>query len=169
MSRIANYCPACGASLEERLIANKLRPVCSSDECGGILYFDPKVAVVIFIVQDEKVLLIQRKIDPGQGKWACPAGFVDHDEAPMDAAKREVLEETGYHIEIVHLLDVFPKKDHGLADIVIAYQASIIGGELEAGDDAIDANWFGKDELPELVFYPSITLTERWKQGQLVD
>jgi hypothetical protein len=51
---------------------------------------------------------------------------------------------------------------------VIAYRATIIGGNLQAGDDAVNADWFANDELPELVFYPSITLTERWKRGQLI-
>ena len=163
--RVANYCPNCGVGLVRRQASGDLRPVCP--ECGHVVYFDPKVAVVSFITRNEHVLLVQRAYDPGMGKWALPAGFVDAGEDPVEAAMRETLEETGLHSEISRLLDVFPKRDNGLADIVIAYAARITGGELEADDDAADARWFTRDNLPELVFYPSITLVSRWRDGRL--
>jgi len=122
---------------------------------------------VVFIVQDDKLLLIQRGMNPGKGKWALPAGFVDYDESPEDAAIRETLEETHLTVTIDKLLAVYPKKDNGLADIIIAYSASILDGELQAGDDASDVGWFIRGNLPELVFYPSITLTTLWQNGEL--
>lgn len=166
MRRIANFCPQCGEALTQRDTHGRLRPVCP--DCNHIVYFDPKVAVIAVIIQDEQVLLVQRANEPGQGKWACPAGFVEHDEAPEDAAIRETLEETGLVVRVTQLLEVFPKKDNGLADIVIAYAAEVIGGTLQAADDAVDARWFTQDNLPELVFYPSITLIgEHWRHGRL--
>ncbi len=163
--QIANYCSICGAKLERREWHGVIRPVCPA--CGHVVYFDPKVAVVVWIERDEQVLLIQRAYEPGMGKWALPAGFVDAGEPPEEAATREVWEETGLKTHITRLIDVFPKRDNGLADIVIAYKATIIAGELQAGDDAADAQWFGKDNLPPLVFYPSITLVNRWLANEL--
>lgn len=166
VKRVANFCALCGAALEERNSHGQMRPVCPA--CGRVVYFDPKVAVIAVIIVDEQVLLVQRANEPGQGKWACPAGFVEYDEAPADAAAREVLEETGLIVRVTQLLEVFPKKDNGLADIVIAYAADVVDGTLQAGDDAADARWFTRDALPELVFYPSITLIgERWRRGEL--
>lgn len=165
MTRIANYCPQCGAPLEQKVHSGRARPVCL--QCDHVVYFDPKVAVVVFIVQDNQLLLIRRKGDPGKGKWALPAGFVDHDEAPETAAIRETLEETHLHVKIDQLLDVFPKRDNGLADIVIAYSATILDGTMQADDDADAVAWFTADCLPELVFYPSITLATRWQNGEL--
>ncbi len=166
MSRIARYCALCGRPLSERILGGRERPYCAA--CKQPVYFDPKVAVVVFIEQDDKVLLIQRAVDPGQGFWALPAGFVDHDEAPEAAAVRETLEETGLVVRIDKLLAVYPKRDDGLADIVIAYSATVISGEAKAGDDAADAGWFTREDLPPLVFYPSITLTNKWRAGALV-
>lgn len=142
-----------------------MRPYCHA--CERPVYFDPKVAVVVFIVRNARVLLIQRAVDPGKGGWALPAGFVDHDEAPEAAAIRETLEETGLQVRIDRLLAVYPKRDEGLADIVIAYSASVNSGTAIAGDDAAALGWFERECLPPLEFYPSIALTSAWKQGTL--
>lgn len=147
------------------MLGGRVRPYCAA--CDQPVYFDPKVAVVVFIERDGRVLLIRRAVDPGKGLWALPAGFVDHDEAPEAAAARETLEETGLNVRVEKLLAVYPKRDDGLADIIIAYSATIISGEVQAGDDAADAGWFAPDDLPPLVFYPSITLTTLWRKGVL--
>ena len=165
MSRLAKFCPQCGTRLIHKQYEGRERTYCPS--CEQPIYIDPKVAVVVFIVQDDQLLLIQRGVNPGKGKWALPAGFVDYDEAPEEAALRETLEETHLHVKIDKLLAVYPKKDKGLADIIIAYSASILRGDLQAGDDAAAVSWYTRDNLPELVFYPSITLTRLWREGKL--
>lgn len=166
MSRIANFCPGCGSKLVLQYRNGRERPICP--DCDYTFYFDPKVAVLALVIHEDKVLLIKRAIDPGAGKWACPAGFVEYDEDPADAVLRELEEETGLRGRITSLLEVFPRKDKGLADIVIAYTVEITGGVLVPADDASDAGWFTRDNLPELFFYPSINLVgERWRKGTL--
>jgi ADP-ribose pyrophosphatase YjhB (NUDIX family) len=157
----------CGAALGQQHRAGKLRPVCPA--CGHIVFFDPKVAVVIFIVQEDKILLVKRAVDPGKGRWAFPAGFVDAGEDPKEAARREILEETGLEIEIAHLIDVFPRTadDGGTADIIIAYAAHITGGALHPDDDAEAVAWFTSHDLPELVFATTGILVERWVNGKI--
>ena len=53
---------------------------------------------LVFARTDEgmKLLLIQRKNEPCKGKWAFPGGFMDIDETTIDAARRELKEETGF-------------------------------------------------------------------------
>lgn len=166
MKRIANFCPNCGTKLIAKDHHGRARPICPG--CDYVVYFDPKVAVLALVIDDERVLLVKRAMEPGQGKWACPAGFVEHDEAPEIAVLRELKEETGLIGTVEQLIEVFPKKDEGLADIVIAYQVKIIGGILQADDDADEVDWFTRDTLPELVFYPSITLIgEQWRNYRL--
>lgn len=166
MSRVANFCPRCGHALASQESYGRQRPVCP--DCEFVVFFDPKVAVLAFIQQDNKILLIKRAMNPGKGKWACPAGFVEYDEDPEDAVIREVEEETGLITAVKSLLQVFPKKDDGLANIVIAYKMEILGGELQAADDAEAVDWFRRDELPELVFYPSIHLVgQKWQNREL--
>jgi len=164
--RVANYCPMCGAKLDMRERSGALRPVCPS--CDHTVYFDPKVAVAVLILQDGKILLVRRKIEPMQGLWAMPAGFMDYDESPQEAARREALEETGLDVRIDRLLDVFHTPDDGgLANIVIVYQASINCGSMQANDDAEAVAWFGKDDVPEVAFLPTQTIVRRWLDGEV--
>lgn len=165
-SREAHFCPMCGTGLETRERYGMQRPICPA--CGHIVFFMPAVAVLALIMQDDKVLMVQRANDPKKGLWVLPAGFVEWDEDPAAAAAREVLEETCLTVKIDRLLDVFHTPDDGgMADIVIAYQASIVDGTPTAADDAADIGWFSKDELPELAFLPTERILARWVAGEL--
>ena len=165
-ARIANYCPICGAKLEQRQRTGGLRPVCPG--CDHTVYHDPKVAVAVCIMQDDQMLLIRRRIEPMQGYWAMPAGFMEYDEDPQAAACREALEETCLDVQIDRLLDVFHTPDDGgLANLVIVYAASIVGGVLQASDDADDVGWFRKENVPPVAFIPSQTIVRRWQNGDL--
>lgn len=90
---------------------------------------------------DLKILVIKRKNWPYKGCWALPGGFSSPDETLLEAAKRELKEETkidGLHIE--HL-DVYstPGRDPRKWIISSAYYALVNSERLEqraAGDDA---------------------------------
>ncbi len=164
--RINHFCPVCGAPTEMQMRFGVARPVCS--QCGHIVFFAPSVAVLALIVEGDRVLLVQRAHEPKQGLWVTPAGFMEWNEDPAAAASREVLEETGLIVKIERLLDVFHTPDDGgLADIVIAYAAAVVGGSLQAADDALDARWFNGDSLPELAFLPTQRILSRWVSGEL--
>jgi ADP-ribose pyrophosphatase YjhB (NUDIX family) len=97
--------------------------------------------------------LVRRSCNPYRGKWTLPAGFVNAQEDPAEAARRECLEETGLNVRITRILDIRSGKEHeGGADFVIVYRAEMIDGVLAAADDADAAEWFSRGALPELAF-----------------
>ena len=102
------YCPVCGQPASRKRVHGRDRPVCPS--CGYIHFQEPKVAAGILVLQDDRVLLVRRSMQPQRGMWTLPAGFVDADEDPAGAAIREVLEETGLVVEIEGLLDVMRRR-----------------------------------------------------------
>jgi len=108
------------------------------------------------------VLLNRRVNEPYRGKWSLPAGFVDAHEDPARAAERECLEETGLQVRVTGLLDVLAGREHSHgADIFIVYIADIVGGMLQAGDDADDAAFFPLDHLPPLAFATTQCVLDR--------
>ncbi|HXD86383.1 MAG TPA: NUDIX hydrolase [Urbifossiella sp.] len=103
-----------------------------------------------------RVLLIQRKREPFAGQWALPGGFVDENEVPADAARRELQEETGVAIADLEQLYTAgePGRDPRGWTVSIVFLARCNSGEVkpEAADDAQAVQWFALDALPELAF-----------------
>lgn len=147
----ARFCLRCGNALVQEERFGRVRPVCP--QCGWIYFRDPKVAVAALIEKEGRVLLVRRSMDPERGKWTLPAGFLDGGEDPKLAVERECLEETGLQVRVIKLLDVLFGQEHPRgAHLLLVYQAEIICGELKAGDDADEANFFDRDQLPPLAF-----------------
>ena len=145
------YCLRCGTILNRDQRFGKLRPICP--QCGWIYFADPKVAAAVLLEKDGRVLMVRRINEPYRGSWSLPAGFIDAGEDPAEAARRECLEETGLTVQIKRVLDVVAGLEHDRgADFIILYQAQIISGEVKAGDDADDVQWFDKSDLPPLAF-----------------
>ena len=146
-----HFCMRCGSPVHWEFKFGAQRPVCP--QCGWIYFADPKVAAAVLVEKEGQVLLVQRGHEPQVGLWSLPAGFVDAWEDPARAAERECLEETGLVVKVTGLIDVIAGREHPQgADMVIAYRADIVGGELAAGDDATRAGFFSRAELPPLAF-----------------
>lgn len=127
------------------------RPHCPA--CDWIQFEDPKVAAAVLVEKEGRVLLTRRVNEPHQGEWSLPAGFVNAGEDPARAAERECREETGLLVRVKDLLQVIPGQEHGRgADFLILYRADIVGGDLQAGDDADQVGFFERNNLPPLAF-----------------
>ena len=145
------WCAKCRAEMTTREIGGRPRRVCT--DCGHIHFVEPKVGVGVAVIEDGRLLLVKRGFEPEKGKWSLPAGYLDPGEDPQSHAVEEVEEETGLLIEVTGLAGVFhnpPGK--GGASVFILYHGAVRGGELRAADDAIDARFFARAELPEIAF-----------------
>ena len=145
------FCPRCGFELSQEYLYGQLREVCPN--CKWIHFIDPKVAAGVLVIKDQHVLLVRRAGEPFRGLWTLPAGFVNSGEDPAEAAARECLEETGLTIRVMRVFEIVAGREHPRgADFVIVYEAELIGGEMQAEDDADAVDWFGKNNLPPLAF-----------------
>ena len=103
-----------------------------------------------------KVLLIKRAYEPFKKHWAFPGGFVDSDETTLQAAKRELIEETGITVEELKQLQTFSDigRDPRGKTVSVVYYAFVSSENIsvKAGDDATEAEWFDINKLPELAF-----------------
>ena len=157
MEQEINYCPRCGAAVARIEKFGHERPVCP--QCGWIYFADPKVAAAVLIEKDGRVLLVRRINEPYRGLWSLPAGFVDGGEDPAKAAERECLEETGLTVHATRVVGIIAGREHPRgADFIIVYIGQVLGGELQASDDADRAEWFDRGHLPELAFRATQTV-----------
>jgi 8-oxo-dGTP diphosphatase len=160
-----NYCPRCSHALEDQEAFGRVRRFCPA--CDMIVFREHKVAAGVLVEHDGRVLLVRRRMQPRQGMWTFPAGFVEFDEDPAEAAVRECREETGLEVRISGLLDLIAGREHERgADIVVVYCARVVGGEPRADDDVDRVAFFGPDELPPLAFRATQIALDRWRESQ---
>jgi 8-oxo-dGTP diphosphatase len=115
----------------------------------------PVVGVGVVLIDEDRILLIKRGREPGRGLWAVPGGKVHLGEPMKEAARREMLEETGLEVEVGDVVWVGEFIEDGHHLVLIDFTGSVSGGELQAGDDADEVRWVPLKEASE---YP-LTLT----------
>lgn len=124
-------------------------------------YKYPQIAVTVDAIvfrrgDTPSVLLIQRGQAPFEGEWALPGGFVEVDETCLNAAHRELAEETGLRgveLTFLHYFDAIDR-DPRHRTLSLAYWSVVEDGvvDISGADDAADARWFSLTDLPELAF-----------------
>src|SRR4051812_5713231 len=154
------FCPSCGGPMSTQPVHGVERRVC--EVCHAIHYADPKVAVGVAVFRDDRLLLVRRVMEPGQGRWTVPGGYLNLGEDPRLAAAREVTEEAAVEVEVGEVVDVFANPSQEGGTVFILYAGRWLGGEPAAGDDADDAAFFGRDELPPLAFTSTAAAVARW-------
>ncbi len=123
----------------------------------------PFASVGAVIVEDGRVLLVQRGQPPLQGQWSLPGGAVEVGETLSAALQREVLEETGLVVEVGPLVEVLDRIHLDAAAqveyhyVLIDYLCFVVGGQLHPQSDAADARWAAPEHLPAFALQP-ITL-----------
>lgn len=104
----------------------------------------PIVGVGGVIVMDGKVVLIKRRFEPLAGQWSLPGGSLEVGETLEAGVAREMLEETGLHVDVGPVVDVFDRilldGDHKVRYhfVLIDYLCTPRGGDLRAASDVAD-------------------------------
>lgn len=121
-----------------------------------------QVGASVIIVNGKGQILLQKRAD--NGMWGYHGGSVKLDERTEDAAKRELLEETGLIAEELELFGVFSVKDYHytypngdeVSNIDIVYICKKFSGKLVKQDNEVtELKFFSVDELPENIFSPN--------------
>jgi 8-oxo-dGTP diphosphatase len=112
----------------------------------------PTRAASACVWRDGQLLLIKRR----EGVWAFPGGRLEPDETPIDAAHRELFEETGVKADLQQLVgqfDITAKHGHFL---ISCYTGFYLSGDAEARSDAVESRWFLPSQTKGLLMAPHI-------------
>lgn len=146
------------------------RMVCR--DCGFIQYINPKVvtgAVVTWrdtgaSLEDEKVLLCRRAIEPRDGFWTIPAGYLELGESTETGARREALEEACAKIEIDRLLAIY--NITRISQIQTIYRAQLTAPDVAAGIESREVELFSWEDVPwDEIAFPTV----RWALNQYLE
>jgi 8-oxo-dGTP diphosphatase len=124
---------------------------------GGNEYPDrARIAVGAVVMKGGRLLQVRRGNPPAEGEWAIPGGSVELGESLQAAAEREIGEETGIRIrarEPIYIFDVIRRDDAGRVRfhyVIVDLAADYVGGEIEPGDDALEARWVSSRDVEAL-------------------
>ena len=120
---------------------------------------DSGVAISIIVMKDKKILLLKRQGGAtGVGTWSMPGGGVEFMEDPLEAAKRELLEETGLRATNFQLLgysnDTHPKEK--LHYVTFTFFTDQFDGEpyIAEPHKCSELGWFSPHDLPSPLYEP---------------
>ncbi|WP_226683233.1 NUDIX hydrolase [Sutcliffiella horikoshii] len=121
-----------------------------------------KVIMVVagaFVFDSDGKLLLQQRTDNAQ--WGLPGGFMELGENITDAARREVQEETGLHLEQLELFGLYsgPEYDKTFANgdqvslVQVLFTCNRYNGQLvKSNDESLKNEFFHLHSLPENIF-----------------
>ncbi len=131
------------------------RPRLVCDDCGFILYENPKIIVGAVCTWQDRYLLCRRAIEPRRGFWTMPAGYMELDETVEEGAAREVWEEAYAKVELDGLLAVFsiPR----ISQVHMIYRARMLTADCAPGPESEEVGLFLWDEIPwDDLAYPNV-------------
>jgi ADP-ribose pyrophosphatase YjhB (NUDIX family) len=123
----------------------------------------PIVGVGAVIMHAGKVVLVKRRFEPLAGQWSLPGGRLELGETLEAGLAREMLEETGFEVEVGPVVDVFdrilldPERKVRYHYVLIDYLCRPVGGALIHGSDVAAAELVDPGDLARYRLTPKAT------------
>jgi ADP-ribose pyrophosphatase YjhB (NUDIX family) len=122
----------------------------------------PMVGILALVRRGDRFLLVRRAREPNQGRWGFPGGVQELGETVIEAAQRELAEETRVTADgarVFTALDAIDRDDGGRIRYhytLIAVLMDWVAGEGEAGDDAAETGWYGLEDIEAIPTIPAV-------------
>jgi ADP-ribose pyrophosphatase YjhB (NUDIX family) len=142
---------------------NRHRLVCP--DCGYVEYSNPKIVVGAVCEWGGRVLLCRRAIEPRQGLWTIPAGFMELGESTSQGAVREVWEEARARVAVTGLIGIYEIPE--ISQVQVIYRAPMTGPDHAAGEESLATALFEWADIPwDALAFPSVRWAlERSREG----
>ena len=149
-----NFCTSCGATVELRRPDDDNRPRYICTACDTIHYQNPNLVICSIPEWEDKILLCRRAIEPRQGLWTLPGGFMENGETTTEAAIRETLEEANARIEISELFSMYSLPY--INQVHLLFRAKLLDLDFSPGAESLEVRLFTEAEIPwdEIAFRP---------------
>ena len=135
-------------------------------DCGFIAYENPKVVVGSVVVEEGKVLLCRRAIEPRRGYWTLPAGYMELGETVEEGAAREAWEEARAKLALEGILGVYSIARIGQVQVI--FRARLAEPGFAPGPESLEVRLFEWGEIPwDEIAFPSVHWAlKAWREGR---
>ncbi len=119
------------------------------------------LVVVVVVEEGARYLLVEER----DGFWALPGGKVRIGEDLIEAARREVREETGYDVEVQGVVCIYQQVDDPVAPVVFCFKGKV---KDKVGEGSLKCDWITEKEVGERAGYPEtlrlVRLSKKWRE-----
>ncbi len=128
----------------------------------------PGLVASVLLLRQGKFLIVQEGKESARGQWGLPGGRVHEGETFLDAAHREMMEETGFEIHPIGLTRVMRYRSQLGVNVLRAnVVAEVSGGELRLdGVEILDARWVTPEEFDQM---PDTEIRTPWAARVVID
>lgn len=125
--------------------------------CEEPRYDHPMIVVTTFVACENKLLWVQRALNPQRGKWAIPGGFLENGETLAEGAARELREEAGVVIEPGALSLYMAGTITFINQLYVGFRATVDTLHCDPGVESMACQFYTRDECPwSEVAYPEV-------------
>ncbi|MEH6582733.1 MAG: NUDIX domain-containing protein [Halioglobus sp.] len=151
------FCPECGGAVERHLVAGLTRNHWYCQACDERCYDHPMVVVTCFVACEDRLLWVQRELEPQRGLWSIPGGFLENGETLAEGAARELHEEAGVLIPASQLQLYMTGTITFINQIYVAFRATVDTDACLPGVESRDCQYFSRAQCPwDQVAYPQV-------------
>jgi len=151
------YCGECGGPLLPHVVAGEPRNHLFCQRCNAPRYDYPMIVVTTFVAHGDKLLWVQRGLQPQLGKWAIPGGFLENGETLAEGAARELREEAGVCLQPEQLQLYMTGTITFINQIYVGFRARVEEATCDPGVESQACGFFARDECPwQEVAYPQV-------------
>ncbi len=125
------------------------------ERCGFVDYENPKIVVGSVATWEDRILLCRRAIQPRDGYWTLPAGYLELHESPETGAVREAWEEARAQLVIDQLLATYAITR--ISQVQLIYRARLRSPEIAPGPESREVGLFRWEQIPwDQLAFPSV-------------
>ena len=151
------YCKECGQRLRPRWLGGEPRNHAWCDQCQEARVDHPMVVVTCFVACGNKLLWVQRALEPRRGLWAIPGGYMEAEETLAQAAARELREEAGVDLDPDDLELYMTGSITFINQLYVAFRATVQCEDFAAGPESLACAYYSREDCPwEQVAYPEV-------------
>lgn len=127
----------------------------------------PAASIAVF--DDGRVLLVKRRQGPFAGRWSLPGGRIEAGETAIEAAMRELAEETGLAAAAPEPVTTVGPETVGADFEIAVHVAAFAGGTPRPSPEVAEFGWFDLSEIARLETTPGLAAVLAACRARLTD